>query len=137
MELKLKKPLYLGGVVELAGKTITTGDLHGRELIRKGFAEEVGASSSAPSDNDPPTGGNGKAPTVDELKTTATELGIENAAKLKKADLIAAIEAKRTEIAAREEQLKLAAELEIEGAEEMEPEALATAIAEKQKNGGE
>jgi len=135
MELKLKKPLYLGGVVELAEKTITTGDLHGRELIRKGFAEEVGASSAAPSDNDPPPGGAGKAPTVDELKATATELGIENAAKLKKSELIAAIGAKRTEIAARDEQLKLAAELEIEGAEEMDAEALAAAIAEKQNDG--
>lgn len=102
-----------------------------KDLIRLGLATQYTVKPMEPETKDT----DGRAPTVDELKATATELGIENAAKLKKADLIDAIEAKRTEIAARDEQLKLAAELGIEGAEEMDAEALAAAIAEKQKDG--
>lgn len=104
-----------------------------KDLIRLGLAAQYTVKPMEPETKD----AGGKAPTVDELKATATELGIENASKLKKQELIDAIAAKQEADAKREEQLKLAAELEIEGAEEMDAEALATAIAEKQKDGGE
>lgn len=40
MKLKLLKPLYLGGTVVSAGKSVETLEQHARELIQKQYAEE-------------------------------------------------------------------------------------------------
>lgn len=40
MKLRLLKPLYLGGTVVSAGKSVETLEQHARELILKGYAEE-------------------------------------------------------------------------------------------------
>jgi hypothetical protein len=39
MKLKTLKPLYLGGVTLTEGSPFETLEQHGRELIRKGYAE--------------------------------------------------------------------------------------------------
>lgn len=39
MKLKTLKPLYLGGVTLTEGRPFETLEQHGRELIRKGYAE--------------------------------------------------------------------------------------------------
>lgn len=41
MKLKLKRPLYQGQDVIDVGQEYTTTEQHGRELIRKGYAEQV------------------------------------------------------------------------------------------------
>jgi hypothetical protein len=39
MKLKTLKPLYLGGKTLVEGTSFETGELHGRELLQKGYAE--------------------------------------------------------------------------------------------------
>lgn len=66
MKLKLLKPIYLNGEVLTEGKTFETLEQHGRELIRKGYAEasnveqtvtdapaEADAKAAKPSDPEP------------------------------------------------------------------------------------
>ncbi|WP_299259765.1 Rho termination factor N-terminal domain-containing protein [uncultured Kushneria sp.] len=102
-----------------------------KDLIRLGLASQYEVKPVEPETK---TGGS-KAPTIDDLRSEAQALGIEDAPKMKKADLEKAIKAKQGEQAQRDEQLKLAESLEIENAAELEPEALAAAIEEKQKAG--
>lgn len=40
MRLITKKPIWIGGVVVEVGKEFTTNEQHGRELIRKEYAEK-------------------------------------------------------------------------------------------------
>lgn len=39
MKLKTLKPLYLGGKTLVEGTPFLTGEQHGRELLKKGYAE--------------------------------------------------------------------------------------------------
>jgi hypothetical protein len=85
-----------------SGKMITPGEVvkgvpasDAKSLIRRGKAKplkseavEEGADTEAPALEDL---------AVDELKVTAEEYGIEGVAKMRKADLIAAIHAAETE----------------------------------------
>lgn len=38
MKLKTLKPLYLGGMTVIEGRSFETGEQHGRELVQKGYA---------------------------------------------------------------------------------------------------
>lgn len=38
MKLKTLKPLYLGGMTVVEGRSFETGEQHGRELVQKGYA---------------------------------------------------------------------------------------------------
>lgn len=38
MKLKTLKPLYLGGMTVVEGRSFETGEQHGRELVRNGYA---------------------------------------------------------------------------------------------------
>ena len=41
MKIKLLKPIYYEGQVVLAGHTIEAAEQHGRELVKKGYAEKA------------------------------------------------------------------------------------------------
>lgn len=85
-----------------SGKMITPGKIvkgvpaaDAKSLIRRGKAKPLNGDVIEEGETD-------EAPaleelTVDELKATAEEYGIENAAKMKKAELIAAIQAAEAE----------------------------------------
>ncbi|MFT8232389.1 hypothetical protein ACLNBI_12625 [Pseudomonas guariconensis] len=47
MKLKTLKPLYLGGQTLIEGTPFETIEQHGRELITKGYAEEVSEGEPA------------------------------------------------------------------------------------------
>ena len=47
MKLLLIKPNYFGGTVVSEGNTIDTDEQHGRELIKKGYAELVEDGTAA------------------------------------------------------------------------------------------
>ena len=47
MKLLLIKPNYFGGTVVSEGNTIETDEQHGRELIKKGYAELVEDGTAA------------------------------------------------------------------------------------------
>lgn len=50
MKIKLLKPLYLNNHVVLDGEVFETSDLHGRELISKGYALVINDKDEADSD---------------------------------------------------------------------------------------
>lgn len=85
-----------------AGKMITPGmtvegvpESDAKALIRRGKAKPIKGDIIEPdADTEAPAL---EELTVDELKATAEEYGIEGAAKMKKADLIAAIQAAEAE----------------------------------------
>ena len=55
MKLKTLKPLYLGGVTVVEGRSFETGEQHGRELIQKGYAalDESGDEAVVTLDEEP------------------------------------------------------------------------------------
>ncbi|WP_445621336.1 Rho termination factor N-terminal domain-containing protein [Kushneria sp. Sum13] len=117
------------GLVRAGQKMPDVDTDRAKDLIRLGLASQYVVKPMEPETK---VGGN-KPSTLEDLRTEAQTLGVEEAAKMKKPDLEKAIKAKQAERAQRDEQLKLAEELGIENAAELEPEALATAIEEKQK----
>ncbi len=48
MKMTAIKPIYLNRDVVLAGQQFDTGDQHGRELIKKGYAEAVPEPTAPP-----------------------------------------------------------------------------------------
>lgn len=45
MKLKALKPLYIGGAVVDPGKTFDTTDVHGKQLVKKDYAEVIDAKT--------------------------------------------------------------------------------------------
>lgn len=45
MKLKALKPLYIGGAVVDPGKTFDTTDVHGKQLVKKDYAEVIDAKA--------------------------------------------------------------------------------------------
>ena len=72
MKLKTLKPLYLGGVTVVEGRSFETGEQHGRELIQKGYAalDESGEEAVVILDEEP--GGSTLALTSDQLSQNLT-----------------------------------------------------------------
>lgn len=72
MKLKTLKPLYLGGVTVVEGRSFETGEQHGRELIQKGYAalDESGDEAVVTLDDEP--GGSTLALTSDPLSQNLT-----------------------------------------------------------------
>lgn len=42
MKMRSLKPVYFNGVVQVEGSEFETLEQHGRELIKKGYAEQIG-----------------------------------------------------------------------------------------------
>lgn len=45
MKLKALKPLYIGGAVVDPGKAFETTDVHGKQLVKKDYAEVIDAKA--------------------------------------------------------------------------------------------
>lgn len=46
MKMKTNRPLYLGGEVRPAGTVFETEEVHGRQLLQRGYAEEASEGDS-------------------------------------------------------------------------------------------
>jgi len=87
MKLKTLKPLYLGGVTVVEGRSFETGEQHGRELIQKGYAalDESGDEAVVTLDDEP--SGSAMALTSDPLSQNLTlDAGGKGKKATKKAD---------------------------------------------------
>lgn len=47
MKMRSLKPVYFNGAVQIEGSEFETLEQHGRELIKKGYAEQIGDDSEA------------------------------------------------------------------------------------------
>ena len=47
MKMRSLKPVYFNGAVQVEGSEFETLEQHGRELIKKGYAEQVGDDAEA------------------------------------------------------------------------------------------
>lgn len=47
MKIRSIKPVYFNGVVHVEGSEFETLEQHGRELIKKGYAEQIGDDAEA------------------------------------------------------------------------------------------
>ena len=47
MKMRSLKPVYFNGVVQVEGSEFETLEQHGRELIKKGYAEQIGDDAEA------------------------------------------------------------------------------------------
>ena len=47
MKMRALKPVYFSGTVQTEGSLFETQELHGRELIKKGYAEQAGEDTPA------------------------------------------------------------------------------------------
>ncbi|MGO2337121.1 hypothetical protein [Providencia sp.] len=55
MKLTVQRAIYFGNHVAVEGEIIETGDLHGRELIQKGYAIEVEGDHAEEQQDEKPT----------------------------------------------------------------------------------
>lgn len=47
MKMRSLKPVYINGTVQVEGSEFETLEQHGRELIKKGYAEQIGDDAEA------------------------------------------------------------------------------------------
>jgi len=47
MKMRSLKPVYINGTVQVEGSEFETLEQHGRELIKKGYAEQLGDAAEA------------------------------------------------------------------------------------------
>lgn len=91
IEIKITSAVVLDGEIVTPKSKVRVDAKIARNLVARGKAEELGAG--AEEDGEKPLDEH----TVPELKEIAKEYGVEGADKMKRADLIAAIEAAEAE----------------------------------------